>query len=152
MYILIPSPPLVLSRIATGNAHNCAFGKQSSVDIKGREALVCGSGLEIISPFSPITSKRSARAFMSSSSNSIFSSPSWHSLGGRLVVGWRIGWSVGKRFGWSVGWRLGQIQNCHMLRTLTSKFRSSLEIQLRGGAVRINKLSHHNIMLEIKRQ
>lgn len=87
MYILIPSPPLVLSRIATGNAHNCAFGKQSSVDIKGRESLVCGSGLEIISPFSPITSKRSARAFMSSSSNSIFSSPSWHSLGGRLANG-----------------------------------------------------------------
>lgn len=87
MYILIPSPPLVLNRIATGNAHNCAFGKQSSVDIKGRESLVCGSGLEIISPFSPITSKRSARAFMSSSSNSIFSSPSWHSLGGRLANG-----------------------------------------------------------------
>lgn len=72
--------------IATGNAHNCAFGKQSSVDVEGRESLACGFGLEIISPFSPITSKRSARVFMSSSSNSIFSSPNWHSLGGRLVV------------------------------------------------------------------
>lgn len=98
MYILIPSPTLVLSRIATGNAHNCAFGKQSSVDIKGRESLVCGSGLEIISPFSPITSKRTARAFMSSSSNSIFSSPSWHSLGGRLANG-----LVGRLAVWLVG-------------------------------------------------